>query len=97
MGVLRKGDQVVVTANEDSRFLLAAACPLNEPVARGDPFVMNTKTEIIQAFEDFKQHKVIFTNEKNRKPNSNINSIQRVSCKQQLLFGLPRYYLQPSN
>lgn len=57
MGVLHDGDQVVVTANEESRFLLAAACPLNEPVARGGPFVMNTKTEILQAFEDFKQNK----------------------------------------
>ncbi len=57
MGVLRKGDQVVVTANEETRFLLAAAHPLNEPVARGGPFVMNTKAEILQAFEDFKQNK----------------------------------------
>ncbi len=59
MGVLRKGDQVVVTANEESRFLFAAAHPLNEPVARGGPFVMNTKTEVLQAFEDFKQNKFI--------------------------------------
>ena len=46
MGILREGDQVVVTANEESRFLLVAAHPLNEPVARGGPFVMNTKAEI---------------------------------------------------
>ena len=59
MGVLCKGDQVVVTANEESRFLLAAACPLNEPVARGGPFVMNTKAEVLQAFADFKQNKFI--------------------------------------
>ncbi len=57
MGVLRDGDQVVVTANEETRFLLAAAHPLNEPVARGGPFVMNTKAEVLQAFEDFKQNK----------------------------------------
>ncbi len=59
MGVLRDGDQVVVTANEESRFLLAAACPLNEPIARGGPFVMNTKAEVLQAFEDYKQNKFI--------------------------------------
>mgnify|MGYP003675697912 CR=1 FL=1 len=59
MGVLRDGDQVVVTANEDTRFLFAAARPLNEPVARGGPFVMNTKAEILQAFEDFKQNKFL--------------------------------------
>ena len=36
------------------RFLLVAAQPLNEPVARGGPFVMNTRTEVLQAFEDFR-------------------------------------------
>ncbi|VAW01423.1 Pirin, partial [hydrothermal vent metagenome] len=40
-----------------SRFLFIAAKPLGEPVARGGPFVMNTKQEILQAFEDFKQGK----------------------------------------
>jgi len=59
MGVLYGGDQVIVTANEESRFLLVAARPLNEPVARGGPFVMNTKAEILQAFEDFKQNKFL--------------------------------------
>jgi len=57
MGVLREGDQVVVTANKETRFLLAAARPLNEPVARGGPFVMNTKAEILQAFEDFQNNR----------------------------------------
>ena len=59
MGVLHNGDQVVVTANKETRFLLAAAHPLNEPVARGGPFVMNTRAEILQAFEDFKQNKFL--------------------------------------
>jgi len=58
MGVLGKGDRVSVTANKETRFLLVAAQPLNEPVARGGPFVMNTKAEILQAFEDFKYNKV---------------------------------------
>lgn len=53
MAVLGQGNQVEVTANKDVRFLLAAAQPLNEPVARGGPFVMNTKAEVLQAFEDF--------------------------------------------
>lgn len=57
MGVLGEGDQIVVTANEDTRFLLAAARPLNEPVARGGPFVMNTKAEVLQAFDDFQNNR----------------------------------------
>jgi len=36
-----------------TRFILVAGMPLNEPVARGGPFVMNTKGEILQAFEDY--------------------------------------------
>ena len=56
MGVLQEGEKIVVTANENTRFLLLAAQPLNEPVARGGPFVMNTKAEVLQAFDDFKHN-----------------------------------------
>ena len=57
MGILGDGDQISVTAKETSRFLLIAAQPLNEPVARGGPFVMNTKAEVLQAFEDFQNNR----------------------------------------
>jgi redox-sensitive bicupin YhaK (pirin superfamily) len=59
MGVLNEGNQVVVTAYKETRFLLAAAQPLNEPVARGGPFVMNTKAEVLQAFDDFQKNKFL--------------------------------------
>ena len=57
IGVLQQGDQVFATANKNTRFLLIAAHPLNEPVARGGPFVMNTKAEVLQAFDDFKNNR----------------------------------------
>lgn len=58
LGILSGGDKVVITAGiSDSRFLLVAGQPLNEPVARGGPFVMNTQQEIMQAFEDFRNNR----------------------------------------
>lgn len=56
LAVLKKGDTVELRAeNKDTHFLLIAGKPLNEPIARGGPFVMNTKAEIDQAFEDYKE------------------------------------------
>lgn len=52
--VLSKGDTLnVVAGAEGCRFLLIAGRPLNEPVARGGPFVMNTRKEVEQAFHDY--------------------------------------------
>lgn len=54
LAVLSKGDNITVSSNiNGARFLLIAGKPLNEPVARMGPFVMNTQTEIRQAVEDF--------------------------------------------
>jgi len=56
LGVLSQGEVVKLQAGEnEARFLVVAGKPLNEPVARGGPFVMNTRTEVLQAFEDYKQ------------------------------------------
>ena len=54
LAILSHGESVSLRAGEqDARFLLIAGRPLNEPVARGGPFVMNTKAEIRQAFDDY--------------------------------------------
>ncbi|ROS00252.1 hypothetical protein EDC56_2890 [Sinobacterium caligoides] len=53
----QEGEQVSITAKQNSRFLLVAGQPLNEPVARGGPFVMNTKDEITQAFADYQSNR----------------------------------------
>tara|TARA_Y100001934_G_C12292969_1_gene745825 strand:- start:579 stop:1451 length:873 start_codon:yes stop_codon:yes gene_type:complete len=59
LGVLGNGDMLSATATDSSaRFLLIGGKRLNEPVARGGPFVMNTKKEILQAFEDYQQGKL---------------------------------------
>jgi quercetin 2,3-dioxygenase len=43
------------SAREPLEVLLIAGAPLREPVARYGPFVMNTKEEIIKAFEDYRE------------------------------------------
>jgi len=55
LGVLSAGETISCEAQgEGFRFLCIAARPLNEPIARYGPFVMNTREEIQQAFEDFR-------------------------------------------
>lgn len=40
---------------QPARALLIAARPLDEPMARYGPFVMNTREEIHKAFEDYQR------------------------------------------
>ncbi len=53
--VLGDGDYIQAgAANEPVRFLLISGKPLNEPIARYGPFVMNTQEEIQQALKDLR-------------------------------------------
>jgi redox-sensitive bicupin YhaK (pirin superfamily) len=59
LAVLGDGDSVRLSgANEPGRLLLLAGVPLREPVARYGPFVMNTRAELVQAFDDFESGKM---------------------------------------
>jgi redox-sensitive bicupin YhaK (pirin superfamily) len=58
--VFGDGDLVEASAGAGGgRFLLAAARPLGEPVARYGPFVMNTRAEIEQTLEDLRTGRFI--------------------------------------
>ena len=54
---LGEGGRVEVVAERDSRALLIAGRPIGEPVAWAGPFVMNTREEVMQAFDDFRAGK----------------------------------------
>jgi redox-sensitive bicupin YhaK (pirin superfamily) len=54
LAVLGDGELVSFEAPEGGRFLLLAAAPIGEPIARYGPFVMNTDEEIKQAVADYR-------------------------------------------
>ena len=50
---LKNGTNLKVFADKKSQFLVIAGKPIGEPIARGGPFVMNTKQEILKAVQDY--------------------------------------------
>jgi redox-sensitive bicupin YhaK (pirin superfamily) len=54
--VFEDGDQIVVDTEDDLvRFLLISGRPIREPVAWYGPIVMNTESELRQAFEELEK------------------------------------------
>ncbi|ADE11587.1 pirin family protein [Sideroxydans lithotrophicus] len=49
-----EADGITVATAEDSRLILVAGKPLNEPIVQYGPFVMNKQEEIHQALDDFR-------------------------------------------
>jgi len=55
LAILSEGNSIsLASQDEGARFLLIAGKPIGEPIARGGPFVMNTQSEVKQAFDDYK-------------------------------------------
>ena len=52
----KKGSlSICASGSTGLRCVVISGEPLNEPVSRGGPFVMNTKAEVLQAFEDYQK------------------------------------------
>lgn len=51
------GENFFIEASEDAVVLVLSGEPINEPIAAHGPFVMNTRQELVQAFNDFNNGK----------------------------------------
>ena len=51
----RTGGAVGLASADGAEVLVLAGAPLREPIVRYGPFVMNTRAEIVQAFEDYER------------------------------------------
>ena len=51
--LLERGSELRIKAEKNTEFLFIAGKPIGEPIARGGPFVMNTKAEILEAIQDY--------------------------------------------
>ena len=51
--ILTRGEKLKVSGSTKAKFLLISGKPIGETIARGGPFVMNTKEEILKAVQDY--------------------------------------------
>jgi redox-sensitive bicupin YhaK (pirin superfamily) len=54
----RAGEGISLTAKSDARLLVMGGEPIAEPIVGHGPFVMNSRAEIQQAFEDYQLGKM---------------------------------------
>lgn len=52
-----KGTNFTVEATDDALVLVMSGQPIDEPIAAQGPFVMNTREELIEAFNEFNRGK----------------------------------------
>lgn len=56
----KSADEILLNAKADSKLLIMAGVPINEPMVTHGPFVMNSETEILEAMRDYQQGKMGF-------------------------------------
>jgi hypothetical protein len=54
----KSGERVTLKATADTILLVLSGEPIDEPIARYGPFVMNTKAELVQAVNDYQAGKM---------------------------------------